>query len=545
MKGNRYILGAAIVGSVLFSSCADKLDITPPNGITDEQITKLMQEGDEAKITMIMNAIVAPAVQYFNGSTTVSSSDGRYATQQGLDHMRCLEGNDMVFGDNANGLFGMAEYQFNNFTGAEVDKNTPYWFGSAIVLNNANKLLGYMTKEMADINTNYKDGRARGLALRAYAYMSLMENYQDAYLQGGKDKLGMSLYDTYNPLQETKARSTSTETYDFIKSDLNEAISLLTAAGIGYTSSQEDIDMGLLKFLLARVSLWTGDYATCISACNDIINSGNYSFIKEENYGGQNTGSSWSGNNVEILPQTNAFTALHVNPECILGYSRTNSYNKVVFGSWLNIFGTSYGGSSRGYARIDDRLYNKIDDNDFRKECFRTEEIGDYYYASNKVTARIPDYVNVKFAATKGLADDGISATDESKVGNMEFCKYRLSEVYLMLAEAKLANGDEAGAKSTLNQLLAARTKAGSTPLTCDNYSSMAGLTTLQKIQLQSRIELWGEGGREFYNNKRWNIPVDRNGSTSHVYITTYPVSGMTLQIPQRELIDNSLSVQN
>jgi hypothetical protein len=73
----------------------------------------------------------------------------------------------------------------------------------------------------------------------------------------------------------------------------------------------------------------------------------------------------------------------------------------------------------------------------------------------------------------------------------------------------------------------------------------MAGMTALQMVQLQTRIELWGENGREFFNNKRWNIPVDRSASVNHVDKSTYSVVNMTLQIPEQEMLYNPLCVQN
>lgn len=43
--------------------------------------------------------------------------------------------------------------------------------------------------------------------------------------------------------------------------------------------------------------------------------------------------------------------------------------------------------------------------------------------------------------------------------------------------------------------------------------------------------------GLEWYNNRRWNIAVNRAGSTAHwTPGITYPVSKMTLQIPSEEL---------
>ncbi|WP_432712894.1 RagB/SusD family nutrient uptake outer membrane protein, partial [Pedobacter sp.] len=135
---------------------------------------------------------------------------------------------------------------------------------------------------------------------------------------------------------------------------------------------------------------------------------------------------------------------------------------------------------------------------------------------------------------------------DKKDVNTRVTCYYmRVSEVLLMKAEAQAQSGDAGAAKATLNVLLAARTKQGQTPLTCDTYASMAGMTPLQMVQLQSRIELWGEGGHEFYNNKRWNIAVDRTSSANHIDKSTYPVAKMTLQIPMDEMLYNEKAVQN
>jgi hypothetical protein len=73
----------------------------------------------------------------------------------------------------------------------------------------------------------------------------------------------------------------------------------------------------------------------------------------------------------------------------------------------------------------------------------------------------------------------------------------------------------------------------------------MQGLSALEMVQLQSRIELWGEGGHEFYNNKRWNISVDRTNSSNHVYKGQYNVKDMTLKIPDDEMFYNPYCVQN
>ena len=73
----------------------------------------------------------------------------------------------------------------------------------------------------------------------------------------------------------------------------------------------------------------------------------------------------------------------------------------------------------------------------------------------------------------------------------------------------------------------------------------MAGMTALEMVQLQTRIEMWGEHSLEFYNNRRWKVNVDRSGSTVHHTAGQIPYAQLVLQIPQQEINTNNLIVQN
>ena len=554
----KYILILAFLGALLATSCGKMLEVTPPNAITDEQIQELLVNGTDAQRQMVLNAIAAPMVKYFNLWNIPCGSTGALAPMtycyQGIEWARSLQGNDVAFGYNTqtNQLAGSpyydgtAQYKNSDFVG-----NYAHWAGYAYCISQANLLLGNMTKEAAAQSNLAKDGRVRGLCVRAYSYMCLMEEYCQPYLSGGKDKLGMSLYTEYSPAQTPVARSSAEETWKFIKDDLEEAVSLANAEGIGFTTGydqMEDFDAGLANFLLARACILTGDWAKAVTACNAIINSGKYGFIQEQYYGGHNSGSDMSPENLEFLPENNAFTALKRNPECILGYKKTSSYNPATasnlcahFTRLANPFGAY--AASASCARIDDRLYNKIADDDFRKDAFYTSDIVNYRFLGSSV-GNVPSYCALKFACTYGIKDGGDSHTSVDLAGENEFCKFRLAEVYLMKAEAQAQNNDANGAKATLNQLLAARTKSGKTALTCDTYPSMSGLSALQMVQLQYRIEMWGENGREYFNNKRWNINVDRTGSTTHV-VKDMKLNwqDMTIDIPRNEIDNNSLLV--
>lgn len=534
-----YIMSSVALIALLFSACSKKLEVKPPNNITDEQIAAILASNDTLSIRKVMGSMANGMPLLFNNAGgTGSGVADMYYTNQGLDVNRSLEGNDMILGDQEglNSLFGAIEYQLGDFITTANGKNVAYWNYAWVCITQANQMLNYLTTDAVGSNNFLKDCRARGLIVRAYAYNYLMENYQNAYLQGGNNKLGIMLYDKFDPNQPNVPRASSTETYAFIKKDLTDAIALFQAAGVGYTAITTDIDLGVANFLLARVSVWTGDWPTAITACNNILT--NYpTLLTQAQYGGKNTG---TPTDPIYKPESNGFLNNDQNPEVILGFALgiANTH----FASYMNCFGLGNGGVSRAYKRIDNRLYEKIAADDYRKDCFMLDAFGNYTYPTGGTTptvAFIPSYTNIKFAATHGFGSD-----NKANVGPATAFYMRTSEVLLMKAEAQAQN-DEAAAKTTLDILLAARTRTGSTTLTCDNYPGMAGLTALEMVQLQSRIELWGEGGREFYNNKRWNIPVNRASSANHVTKSSLPVSDMTLAIPENEILYNPLAVQN
>lgn len=536
----KIIIALIVAFPMLFIGCADQLEITPPNNIIDEQILEILESGDEEQIDLILGGMANQLPNLFKqGGIKDALSDMRYSIPQGLFVMRNLVGNDIVFGTTTSNAFGGDEYQLRDFTSSSSDKNKPYWFYSWNIITNANKLLFYLQDD-AIVNANVKlqDYKARALIMRAYAYNFLMENYQDAYLQGGQDKLGVMIYDTYSPTQDMKARATSEDTYTFIKKDINDAISLLTSAGIGYTANKTDLDLAVANYILARVSLLTGDWDTAIDAADSILDQ--YPNLMSEGiYGGKNTG---TADNPVFLPETNGFLNNTVNPEVILGWpvgQASTNHN-----AWMNPFGMSQGGSAGLYQRIDNRLYEMIAEDDFRKDAFIGEiPFGEYTYPPDDIDGNIPSYTNLKFAATHGI---GSNINDRTNVGTVTDIWMRTSEVLLMKAEALAQKGgSDNDAKDVLDILLAARTKGGSSTLTTDNYPAMAGMSALEMVQLQWRIELWGEIGHEYYNNKRWNIPVNRSDSDLHLNKGSYSVKDMTLEIPDDEMFYNDLAVQN
>ena len=148
-------------------------------------------------------------------------------------------------------------------------------------------------------------------------------------------------------------------------------------------------------------------------------------------------------------------------------------------------------------------LGNQIAATDYRKKNFNATEttVGEFTY---------PAYSNVKFNTPTYEADE---------------IYMRLSEAYLLKAEAEARGGNSSAAQQTLYDLVSKRDSGYA-------KSSNTGEALLKEIFLQSRIELWGEG-HEFFTNKRFNVGVDRTASSNHTHkVVKAAGKEFTYQIP-------------
>ena len=529
----------ALVAALLAASC-NTLDVTNPYYLTDEEVTKLL-EGDDANAeAMILTGVGNTLNTYFNiaGQSWSGYSDVDRNSQVDQDFLMCLRGNDAYIGNIVTATSHHATaYKIDDGATYKTDRRSwPYFAISGMQLTAANKVLRFMTADAAATSDEIAAFRGQALTLRAYSYMQLMEKFHPAYLQGGKDGRGMPIYTDY-ALNKPVPISSAAATYKFILDDLEEAVRLLD--DMGYTAEPNDIDLGVAQFLLARAALEAGEWETAKTAAQDIVDHFP-TLISEANYGAKAADfAGYCAETKDLKAEDNAFQTLGNNPEVIMGFvngSNANTYTN----SFCNVFAPGYAGYSEEAPCIDKRLYDLIADDDFRKDIFTTAS-GNYDYITDDAgtmiyTRTIPEYANLKWAATIAKGRD--ARTNHFECDNIIF---RASEAYLMLAEAYAQDGKDSQAKDVLDLLLRARTKAGQPTLSCAGYPSMSGMTALQMVQIQTRIELWLEGGREFYNNKRWGIVVDRSTSPNHYWKDNgLTLAQMVLEIPVNEKQTNT-----
>ncbi|MCL1933226.1 MAG: RagB/SusD family nutrient uptake outer membrane protein [Candidatus Azobacteroides sp.] len=503
----KYILFTALITALGFlSSCAGDLYSDPLQEITEKQIIDLSRSNPEVVLGPMAGSVeIFPKTQY---STTVWCRDMRVFLV-GIDFI----GNDKVHLNPSETSWLANDYRMENYRTERDELPAEWWTCMYAFVYKANQFLSVIpdieTITNPDVQNTLKTYRAIGLTLRAWGYSYLMWFYQDDYLHGGSDKPGVPLY--LEPNVPAAGRAPSKDVWDQIIADASEAVNLFNEGGRNPRASLSDMDATVANMILARAALTTGDWDKVIAATDAIIAT--YpTLMNETDY------------------TTKGFGWMDVD-EIIYGFD----YDQTIGGTssfhgWMNVLSDGgYGGSQGSRSAIDNRLYDKIHESDYRKTNFLADPM-EHTYAGDDVPITLPKYTNMKFAAP--------AHTGQPNYVQGEIF-LRTSEALLMNAEAHARKNEDAAARTALNTLLAARTKAGEMALTCDTYTSMAGLSTLEMVQLQTRIELWGEGF-ELINNKRWNIGVDRMDSENHSSRIVRPVQpDMTLQIPRNELLYN------
>ena len=531
------------------TSCYEKLNIAPPNAITNEQVQELLKTADDETVQTILGAIVNTLKPEMYGSgynfRYSGNLDGTWSGQL-IARLSC--GNDIVEGNWQNP--GDDYYNGENIT-SETNANNPSWWHRAFKMTTtANKVATMINEELIAENPSnlLKQYLGQVYIVRAFGYLYAQETF-------GTNSLGMPIYTKYDIGQPAVARASAKETLDSVIRWATRADALFDADVMGFKATKEsDLTRGLTNYVIARAALLAVEaeganastyFATASAACDKMLSAG-ASLMTEDQYVQKQSGvTTIDGVDYPVWEaETSGFMNFELNPEALYGFGwQYGGGGRIV--TYANTWGGSY--------RIDDRLYDKIDPNDYRKDNFHPQIPADFptiYYAGASSfidggQSNVPTYWTSKFTNNVGLGGK-VGNSNVTVRNRVDYAFIRLSEIYLMKAEIQARTGDEGGAKNTLNTLLNARTKAGATPLTCDNYQGMSGLSALQMVQLQSRIELWGEGGLEWFYNRRWNIPVNRQGSTVHWNpAMTYPVSQMTMKIPSEEISSNPNCQQN
>ena len=347
-------------------------------------------------------------------------------------------------------------------------------------VNACNRLI-FQFEELQNPLTDPFIGELR--ALRAVYYLWLMDLY-------GNVPIVTSFADA-DPTPQNNSRS---EVYQFVESELTASLPLVSASVDGSTYgriNQMVVQMALAKlYLNAEVYTGTPQWSKAVTACDAIINSGNYSL--EPNYFANfNLDNQGSSEMIFAIPYDAVFAGGFNIVMQSLSYINQQTYN-LAAQPW------------NGWCTLED-FYNSYEDTDLRKGQPNTEQgpstvrgnflIGPQWDVSGKI--RLED------AGFEASDQDGAPYTFRARLNELapnawreagarvakfeyeiggqpnmsnDFPIYRYTDVLMMKAEALWRmNPGDADALGLINEVRARAGVSDFTELTADNLLAERG----------------------------------------------------------------------
>nr|WP_315156797.1 RagB/SusD family nutrient uptake outer membrane protein [uncultured Flavobacterium sp.] len=372
-----------------------------------------------------------------------------------------------------------------------------FYDGSYDIINQANLILEYTPalKDATDAEKNQIIAEA--LSIRAYAHFLLSLVYSQEYkFTADASHLGI-VYATASVKEgiQYPTRKTVAETYSLIINDLETAIGSYASKSLLPGQVYSLFNRNNTKALLARVYLQKGDWNNAYATANDVIVNAGVSLSSTSDYVAQ-----WAQTNLPVS-------------EILLEFSVPADAEGVVSSSMSQVYGYTTSTSYQKYVASND-LVNLYENNDLRKQLFLGVSL-------QTLVNGVLTPVNYNF--TKKFQD------------NAGYVAFRLSEMYLIRAEAALKTNRAEAAMADIN-IIRARS----------NASLLTSTTNLEEnILLERRKELCFEG-HLFFDLVRHHKNVSRNdGCISSNCNMTYPSLKFVLPIPNFNINLNPNLKQN
>ncbi len=472
---------------VLATGCKkDYLEVVPSNAVTEQEVF--------SKLNTVYATLDGVAKEQFAFGIGASTGHDNYG-QKSFDLQNELMGNDMVVHSQGYGWYN-ATYSLVEWGRAQDGRQSDNaWYFYYDIIGQANRIFS-IVDGITDATQEQRDAiKGQVLGLRAYSYYYLINYFQQTY-KGNENKPGVPLHIVV-PI-DSKGRGTVGEVYDQIVQDLIDAEALL--AGKPRTSKAV-IDVSVVQGFRARVAMLMEDWPTAATYANKARTG--YTLMNGAEY-----------------TALSAFSSIS-NPEWMWG-SIIPASEATIYASFFSHMDIRTGGYAAlgGQKKITKALYDQIDDDDVRKDAFRTPGTG---------TTSNPDYNQLKF-----------QVPDINNRWQADYLYMRAAEMYLIEAEALARQSQDAAARTVLEALVKTRFPGYSA-------AGFSGTGLIEEILLQRRIELWGEGFA-LIDIKRQNDGLSRpagpgnHGAPSFdpgVYTTGPADARFLMRIPQRELDTN------
>lgn len=453
-------LALTFVAGSLLSSC--NMDLAPVGSLDEENAIETVTDLMKAR-----NGI-------YENLRSMATGGYLYYSDIQMDQFMGI-----TINGNQNGIFAHGNIYSNNSSIEGV------WGNCYAYIANANYLLGKAGNVIDNPDLDEEDlleaNRyvAETKFARAYYYAYLLDKFCDYYTtaRANEPAKGLPLTTVFNPTADIATypgRSTMAETYKLIDQDLEEAYAGLKAyeEGAEYKviPMSPYVNSSIVLALQARLALLRSDWDTAVAKAKEIIDSKIYTLATTSNYA-----SMWSNDESnEII-----FRPVSTNTE--LGISSTG-------GAYIDAQADKayYVPTYSTYSQYDSRK-------DVRFKAF---------FQTRGLTASGMQYQAYCFNKFPG--NSALNTGSTNALLNMGK-PFRLSEIYLILAEAAMESGDEATANDALNTLRKNR-------ITSYFNKTYTGTDLRQEIRSERTKELIGEGFR-MSDLRRWGLGFTRDSS--------------------------------
>lgn len=332
--------------------------------------------------------------------------------------------------------------------------------------------------------------------VRAFAHYQVATHYAQQFGLSNGANLGV-VYNT-RPLVagvDFPSRTTLTETYNLLKTDLDQALSLYNGTQLLDGANYSYFNAINTQALYARIALQMNDWQRAQNLSNAVITSSGVSLVPQNMYVDE-----WKKNLEPINEVLLEFTAPRTT-EGNVSSSISSFYNFVDSGNYGDFVASG-------------DLVAMYDANDIRRELFFTENL---VTLQNGVEVALPYVFTHKYQGESGTLF------------------IRLSEMYLIRAEAEARLGNTFNAIADVNSI---RNRANLPSIT-------ATANVLDEIFNERRRELAFEGFLLF-DIARFQKNVERNlGCLGTVCNLNYPSDFFVLPIPASSVDLNQNIQQN
>jgi hypothetical protein len=324
-------------------------------------------------------------------------------------------------------------------------------------------------------------------AMRGLFHFHLATFFAPIPTSGNTNNMGIVLADKVFDISYIGQRATLEQTYDMIVDDFTKAVD----SGLNKERKTGHLNYWAALALRARANLYRGDYAAALADAREVISQSPYVLYTSENY-------------TKVWSQEGA-------DEMIMEYLQTDVYN-------AQRYAPGYYTSPRGYSEygVSPEFYAWLQQD---PSDVRSQMVADY----SQAPGGDPDY-NTGYYPLKYPGNMGASV--KTYTNNIKVI--RLSEVYLIAAEAALKQGEDAA--PYINALREKRI-GGYVPVES---------VTLDEIIDERRKELFAEGqiAFDFWRNGR----AVENGTftvPSDDFRTVLPLPVEELDLSDGRLIQN------